>query len=284
MQCYFKKVWYIFIFCLAYFIGAAASYYGASNPTKEGLARVGSSSWAGVKGVGATSSNPDFYPQLLKYTVKVNNLMRGGSGSGVMIWSGTDKKGVAHSFILTNRHVLENGQVGTVEIYNYLNFRSVESVTVYPVVSITSSPSSDLSLLGVLSSDTFSNVAPLISSEDFEATQLYSDVYLVGSGLGHPPFITLGKTINFSEDVLLINGFSVWGCSGGGVFTSSGKLISLARSIGMANIFGQDHAITNLSSTIPINIISEWLLTTKYKFIINSSLGSIDDAIHVKFY
>lgn len=229
-------------------------------------------------------SSSELYPKLLSHLVKINNLVSGGAGSGVIIWSGVDGKNQGHTFILTNRHVLPVGMPGTVEIFTYLNFRDVESIQTFPVFSVIQSISADLALVEVLSSEAMSNQASFISSTDFESMPLYTELFIVGCGLGNPPFISSGRVIGFSEERLMLNGFSVWGCSGGGVFDTQGRLVSINSQIGMASVNGRDHPITNISISIPLNVICDWLLETNYKFIVNSELGSLNDILKSKKY
>jgi hypothetical protein len=231
------------------------------------------------------SVTTDLYPKILSHLVKINNIVTGGSGSGVIIWSGLDNNGMGHTYILTNRHVLPVGNPGTVEIFSYLNFREIEAIKVFPVFAITQCSTADLALVEILSNETFANKATFIQSSDYERMPLYTELFIVGCGLGNPPFISPAKIIIFEKERLMLNGFSVWGCSGGGVFDNQGRLVSITCQIGMATVAGRDHPITNISISIPVNVVCEWLLTTNYKFIVNSGLGSIDDIIKPKkFY
>jgi len=238
-----------------------------------------------VKDVGPVSSETrpvNIYPELLSYVVRVNNLAKSSVGSGVVIWSGLDSQKRAHTFILTNYHVLPVGLPGTVDIVTYLNFRDVESVKTYPCVSVIQNIGSDLALLEIISTDRFPNTAKFITSEAYEQLTLYTDVFIVGSGLGNPPFVSSGKIFNFGEDKLFVNGFSVWGFSGGGVFDRQGRLVAINSQIAIGGMADVIHPITNMSLSVPVNVICGWLLETKYKFIVNPSLGSLDDAIRVK--
>jgi len=233
---------------------------------------------------GKILSEEILYPQLLNHLVKINNLVSGTSGSGVIIWAGKDYRNTEHTFILTNRHVLPVGTPGTIEVFDYLNFRDIESVKVFPAFSVTQSSSADLALVEVLSSDSWASRADFISSEDFEQMPLYTELLIVGCGLGNPPFISSGRIIIFDKEQLMLNGFSIYGCSGGGVFDHRGRLVSLTSKIGMVHINNHDHPITNISISIPVNVICDWLLETKYKFIVNSNLGSLNDIFKPKKY
>lgn len=228
-------------------------------------------------------SASDLNQQLLKHVVKITNLATGSSGSGVILWAGLDNKKMGHTYILTNRHVLPIGTPGIVEIFNYLNFRNIESVRTFPVLSVVQNDAADLSLVEVLSNEVLANKATFIRSSDYEQMPLYTELFIVGCGLGNPPFISSGKVIGFG-DKLMLNGFSVWGCSGGGVFDNQGRLVSITCQIGMATVGEHDYPITNISISIPVNIICDWLLTTNYKFIVNSELGSPDDIFKPKKY
>lgn len=225
------------------------------------------------------------YEDLLTSIVRINNPISGGSGSGVIVWQGFDDKKLLHTFILTNNHVVQPAVGITVDVFSYLNFRTVESVETFPAALSVANGITDLAIIEVISSDIFGHVAELISSDDFETTQLYSTVYIVGCGLGNPPFISEGGLIGIENNRTVVNGFSIFGCSGGGVFNEQGKLLALSVQIGIASIRGIDHPITNISVSIPINVICDWLLQTRYKFILSSELGSLNDIIRPKkFY
>ena len=222
------------------------------------------------------------YPLILGNVVRISNLAGSTAGSGVVIWTGLDFKKMAHTFILTNRHVLPVGMPGAVEVFSYLNFRDVESVTTYPCFTVVQSSEADLALIEVVSNNEFLTTATLISPEEYTQMPMYTDLFIVGCGLANPPCVSPGKVFQFGEDTILLNGFSVWGFSGGGVFDRCGHLVSISCQIAMATVGKDTYAITNISLSIPVNVINSWLLTTNYKFIVSPELGSLDDVTKPK--
>lgn len=282
-------LFYIFAICCVVF--SLTFVYLSSPIFRSSYARASITSYSippslpelsGMSPVAAISTS--IHSQILRNIVRVNNLVSGSSGSGVIIWSGLDKTQLAHTFILTNNHVLPANAIGTIEIFHYLDFRNIESTRAYPARTVLVDTTADLALLEVVSSDPIDNVTTLISLDDYQSMQLYNDIYIVGCGLGRPPFISDAKIISFERTALVANGFSVWGCSGGGVFDSRGRLVSISCRIGMANVNGSNYPITNISLSIPVNIIHDWLLPSKYKFILSSELGSINDIYRVRRY
>ena len=225
------------------------------------------------------------YPLILSNVVRINNISGSSVGSGVIIWSGFDSAKIAHTFILTNRHVLPAGTLGTVEVFSYLNFRDLASVTTYPCLTVMQNDEADLALVEVISTEVIASTASIISSDEYQQMPMYTDLFIVGCGLANPPFISSAKVVHFEDSGLLLNGFSVWGFSGGGVFDRCGHLVAVSCQIGMAVVGTTTHAVTNMSMSIPINVICKWLLASKYKFIVNPELGSVEDILKTKkFY
>jgi len=215
--------------------------------------------------------------RVLQSVVRINDVLRGTAGSGVVIWSGKDRNtGLYHTFVVTNEHVIQNAEVLSVDFFEYLNFHSLEKVETYPGNLRQEGIKEDLALISVVSSKPLRSSTPQLSLKGYEELPLYTDVFIVGCGLSNPPFISKGEIISFENNSLITNGFSVFGFSGGGVFTLNGELVAISNKIGMVQLGESNHPVTNMSISIPVFVMRKWLLEGDFAFIVNNKLGSLE--------
>jgi len=206
---------------------------------------------------------------ILNSTIRVGTA--DGQASGVIVFSKQNPKdtSVWISYILTNAHVVKNHKIVTIETFNYLKNRQISGTTTHAGRVIAKSKSLDLAIIETTTTSMIDAEAPILTYEELEEFKLYSPIYISACPLGNSPFITNGNIAHITKDYYLVTAFSIFGSSGGGVFTPNGKLLGLAAKIGSyVDNKGTPQPLPHLSHIIPINVVAEWLAAKGFKFIL----------------
>lgn len=179
-----------------------------------------------------------------------------GTGSGVVIQSEQDTEtGIFTNYVITNAHNIRPDPL-RIEVFTYLNDRIVNGFHSYPAVCIAINRDLDLALVQTISTQPL----PVASfSPSLGSLNLYDPVFVCGSGLGMPPYMTEGTLANLSSGELSLTAFAIFGNSGGGVYDDRGLLIGIVDRIQMVPVAESVIPIPDLSLAIPSPVVLAWL-------------------------
>jgi len=228
--------------------------------------------------------------KLLRSTVRVS---RGSaSGSGVIIAS-REYKGVVFSYIITNYHNILTEESVNVETFSYLKNKTISATQIYRGKVIAKNPLIDLAILEVTHSSSIGPVSKFASYEELEDLALYDPLFVCGCGLGKPPYITEGHLSMVSDTYYFGTAFTIFGNSGGGLYTKRGNLLGIAKLITIMRVQlgGKDLMLPepNLPIFIPGHIVVEWINDSGHGYIwdakeFNKIMQNNEAAIRKKFY
>lgn len=208
-------------------------------------------------------------------------------GSGVVIYSERDDDGEAHTFILTNHHVVESAisveerwdptlkreypqeesDAVTVEFFEYNNFsREVGSQSYQAdIVAWDDKDRRDIALLKLRESEeTVEYVAELLPYEERHDIYMGDKVYAAGAALGYPVFQTPGEVTNAYYEIggqphIGINSPIAAGNSGGGCFKKGSDdhyyYIGAPARVAVSGFSAVEH----MGFAIPISVIYDFL-------------------------
>jgi len=202
-------------------------------------------------------------------------------GTGVIIWSGTASPQEYYTYVITNRHVVGTASTVTIEKFNYLNNQTIGETISYSGKILARSSSRDLALIEIRSPHPIGEVAHFITLEDFEKVSIYDPIFISGCSLGNTPAITNGNISSITTDRHLVTGFAIFGNSGGGVFTLSGKIFGIVVQVTGVRV---SNTLTipepNLTRVISSFVVCRWIASGPYKFIFGE--GSFEEFLENK--
>jgi S1-C subfamily serine protease len=206
---------------------------------------------------------------ILATTVKIST--PGSSGSGVVVFENIVDDS-CFSYILTNQHVVADNENVTVSRYHYLRDATISSTVAYPGRVIGKDKDLDLALIEIETPSSIGPVATFDSVTMRSNLTLTQPIHIAGCPLGNPPLLTSGRIAFISSNRQIVTAFSLFGSSGGGVFTSEGKLIGISRGITMVQLSEESRIPEpNLSYTIPGPLIRSWLIVGGFSFVLDRS-------------
>lgn len=217
-------------------------------------------------------------------------------GSGICIFSDTDENGVAHTYVVTNHHVVddlisieekwvpsvqeerkrETTETVSVEFFQYNDFSKAVGTQSYQadIVAWDHSSRRDIALLELRErEETIEYVADLLPYDERENIYMFDEVYAVGAALGHPVFQTPGEVTNASIEMgqqtyIGTNAPITMGNSGGGLFKhgSDGNyyLIGLPARVSFQG-FGD--LANHIGFAVPITEVYDFLSQNNFRFI-----------------
>lgn len=217
---------------------------------------------------------------LLAHTVRIR--VENSSASGVILWAGqSPTSNLYHTIIITNAHALRGQNEAFVDIFNYIERKTIASITSYTATLLQKSDPLDLAIVEVRSPSSFGIPAELVTLEELNNISLNDNITVCGCGLGNPPYLTRGTLAIYGDDKHLLTTFSIFGNSGGGAYIETGKLFGLISGVAAVEI-GHEELKTNivlpepnLTQCIPSFVIAAWLQRSRFKFIIGE--GSSDE-------
>lgn len=212
-------------------------------------------------------------------------------GSGVCIFS-EQEDGRAHTFVLTNHHVVESAisiekkwdptlkseypqeesDSVDVEFFSYNNYSKAVGSSTYQadIVAWDDLERRDIALLKLRErEDTMEYVADMLPYEERDQIFTGDDVYAVGAGLGHPVFQTPGEVTNAhyelgSQVYIGTNSPITFGNSGGGLYKEGTDgnfyLIGLPARV---SIQGWSDVANHIGFAVPIEKVYEFLEDNK---------------------
>jgi len=209
--------------------------------------------------------------RILKCAVKV--ITAKGHGSGIVVFSEQDAKtGLYHSFVVTNHHVVADGDFLLIQQHNRINNREVESVTTYSGALVCASMAADVAVIEFITTEKLISATAAVANE-YQTLKPFSDIFVCGAPLRFNPFVAQGKVADIDNESILANVFAIFGSSGGGVYDHEGRWVGLIRGV---NVYtdpqGATHAMPTLVDIIPINKIAEYLSSQNLYFLIDQSI------------
>jgi S1-C subfamily serine protease len=207
------------------------------------------------------------------------------------------------TYALTNHHVVEDAirvekifdpQAGKyrtrdyrdlvqVEVMAYKNRSTITARTTAEAEIMAYNEKRDVALLRLKANQEFPFVAKLLPAEQAREVHIFDKLFVVGCGLGQPPFPTDGMLTG--KDVQ-IDYMPYWQTSAPSIYGNSGGAVFLARTLEMMGIpsrisvsggmFGRD-AITHIGYFCPPQEIQKFLADEGFHFIYDSSHTEAQD-------
>lgn len=161
--------------------------------------------------------------KLIQINIRVNNMTAGSLGSGVSI------KYKEKFYILTAGHmadVVEKGEQNKLELWeNGMKISDLEVVK-HDYKDDNAIPTKNTDLLLLRTKD--ESFVPRFYV-DIEASEpiLGIEVYIVGNPMGLDDVVSMGRVIKFIDNFMYITDSIYFGNSGGGVYSTEGKLLGI---------------------------------------------------------
>ena len=231
------------------------------------------------------------------------------TGSGTIIYCGErtelDEDGELgySTYALTNHHVVSDairvekaydpvaGKYSTkdyrdfvqVEVFAYKNRSTIIGRTTAEAEIMAYHEKRDIALLRLRSNQEFKYVADILPNEDAKDVHIFDKLFVVGCGLGQPPFPTSGMLTG--KDVM-IDYYPYWQTSAPSIFGNSGGAVFRGESIQFmgipsrisvsGNMFARD-AITHIGYFCPPAEIHKFLNEQGYHFLVDPSHTEAQD-------
>lgn len=233
-----------------------------------------------------------------------------GQGSGTILYCGDrtepDEDGETgfSTYALTNHHVVSSairvektfdpmlGKYVTrdyrervqVEVFDYKNRSTITARTTAEAEIVAYHEKRDLAILRLVTNQKFPYVASLLPSDQARTVHIFDKLFLVGCGLGQPPFPTDGMLTG--KDVQ-IDHYAYWQTSAPSIFGNSGGAVFLARSLELIGVpsrvsvrggmLGGTDAITHIGYFCPPSEITKFLADQGLHFLYDSTHNEADD-------
>ena len=218
-----------------------------------------------------------------------------GTGSGTVIYSELNEDQEYESYVLTNNHVIktyvkiskiwnselkehvetENRRPVNIDLWEYNNFSTAIGTMGRIAEIVAYDKSRDLALLKVKDTERqMPYVATLYPEGLDNGPWIFQTVYAVGSGLGKPPFPTMGLLAGYGRDqdgneLYLASAPIIFGNSGGSLYVySPRRTYELIGVPSMVSAYGWGNVVTHMAWSRPIAEIRDFLRENKYGFIL----------------
>ena len=252
-------------------------------------------------------TNISLHEKALYPTIRVRT--EKGQGSGTILYCGDrtepDEDGELgfSTYALTNHHVVASairvektfdplaGKYVTrdyrervqVEVFDYKNRSTITARTTAEAEIVAYHEKRDLALLRLVTNQQFPYVADLLPAADARLVHMFDKLFVVGCGLGQPPFPTDGL---LSGKDVQIDHYPYWLTTAPSIFGNSGGAVFLARTLQLAGVpsriqtqggmFGRD-AITHMGYFCPPQEITKFLSDQGFYFIFDDSHSEAED-------
>lgn len=170
-----------------------------------------------------------------------------------------------------------------VEVFTYKNRSTITARMTAEAEIMAYNEKRDLALLRLVTNQEFTNVAELLPFDLARTVHIFDKLYVVGCGLGQPPFPTSGMLTG--KDVQ-IDYHSYWQTSAPSIFGNSGGAVFLGRSLQLmgvpsrisvrGNMFSSD-AITHIGYFCPPTEIHRFLTTQGFHFLVDPTHTEAQD-------
>jgi S1-C subfamily serine protease len=170
-----------------------------------------------------------------------------------------------------------------IEAYAYKNRSTITSRTTADAEIMAYHEKRDIALLRLRTNQKFDHVATILAKEQSKDIHIFDPLYIVGCGLGQPPFPTSGMLTG--KDVQIDNfpywqtsAPSIYGNSGGAVFRGETlEFMGIPSRISVSgNMFSRD-AITHIGYFCPPIEIHKFLTEQGFHFLVDDSHNEADD-------
>lgn len=247
------------------------------------------------------ATNVELHEKTLYPTIRVR--AGNATGSGTIIYCGereeADEDGELgfSTYALTNHHVVDSAirveknfdpQAGKTVTKDYRDFVQIEAFSYKNRSTITGRTTAeaeimayhekrDLALLRLRSNAKFDYVAKILPTSHAREVHMYDKLYVVGCGLGQPPFPTSGMLTG--KDVTIdyypywqTSAPSIFGNSGGAVFRASTlEFMGVPSRISATGTMFARDAITHIGYFCPPAEIHKFLLDQGFNFLVDDS-------------
>lgn len=232
-----------------------------------------------------------------------------GQGSGTILYCGDrtepDEDGELgfSTYALTNHHVVASairvektfdplaGKYVTrdyrervqVEVFDYKNRSTITARTTAEAEIMAYHEKRDLALLRLVTNQRFPYVASLLPADEARTVHMFDKLFLIGCGLGQPPFPTDGMLTG--KDVQ-IDHYGYWQTSAPSIFGNSGGAVFLARTLQLMGVpsristnggmFSRD-AITHIGFFCPPQEITKFIVDQGFNFLVDPTHTEAQD-------
>jgi S1-C subfamily serine protease len=246
------------------------------------------------------ATNIELHEQALYPTIRIKSDR--STGSGTIIYCGereeADEDGELgfSTYVLTNHHVVASAirveksfdpvlgkdvkrdyrDFVSVEVFNYKNRSTITAKTTADAEIMAYHEKRDVALLRLRTNQKFDYVAKILDAAEAKNVHIFDKLYVVGCGLGQPPFPTSGMLTG--KDAT-IDYYPYWQTSAPSIFGNSGGAVFRAESLEMMGIpsrisvrggmFGSGDAITHIGYFCPPNEIHKFLKDEGYLFLVD---------------
>ena len=254
------------------------------------------------------ATNIELHERALYPTIRIKADRATGSGTIIYCGERTEKDEDGEygfsTYVLTNHHVVSEAirveerfdpQKGKtvkkdyrdfvqVEVFAYKNRSTITARTTAEAEIMAYHEKRDIALLRLRTNEEFKFVAKLLKSEEAKNVHIFDKLYVVGCGLGQPPFPTSGMLTG--KDVT-IDYFPYWQTSAPSIFGNSGGAVFRGETLEMMGIpsrisvrggmFGGNDAITHIGYFCPPAEIHRFLQEEGFLFLVDDSHNEADD-------
>lgn len=162
-----------------------------------------------------------------------------------------------------------------IEAFDYKNRSTITSRVTAEAEIMAYHEKRDLALLRLVTNQQFRYVAEILPYEEAKNVHIYDKLYVVGCGLGQPPFPTSGMLTGKDQ---IIDYYPYWQTSAPSIFGNSGGAVFLGRTLQFMGVpsristrggmFGSD-AITHIGFFCPPNEIHKFLKDQGFNFLVD---------------
>lgn len=251
--------------------------------------------------------NTDLHEKALYPTIRIRS--NNSTGSGTIIYCGErteeDEDGELgySTYVLTNHHVVSSAirveknydpvlgkdvkrdyrDLVQVEVFSYKNRSTITARTTAEAEIMAYHEKRDIALLRLKTNQQFKYVADILASNQAKNVHIFEQLYVVGCGLGQPPFPTSGMLTGKDH---MIDHYPYWQTSAPSIFGNSGGAVFLGRTLEFMGIpsrisvrggmFSND-AITHIGYFCPPAEIHKFLKDQGYFFLVDPTHNEAED-------
>ena len=232
------------------------------------------------------------HQEMLYPTVLVTTGAGRGSGSGTVIYSEMNG-GEWESYVLTNHHVVNNAisiqkifdpseqetkevemrRPVNVDIYEYNNYSTAIGTTGRTGNIVAYDKLRDLALIQIDDKERPVKYVGNLYPEDADGPWIFQETFAVGSGLGAPPFPTVGLLSGYGKDkdgraLYLSSSPIIFGNSGGSLWVKSERGYELIGVPSMVSAYGWGNVVSHMGWSRPIAEIRIFLRENSYGYLL----------------
>lgn len=241
------------------------------------------------------------HEEMLYPTVLVTTGTGRGSGSGTVIYSEM-KAGEWQSYVLTNHHVVNNaisiqkifdpGEQETkevemrrpvnIDIYEYNDYSTAIGTTGRTGNIVAYDKLRDLALIQIDDKERPVKYVGELYPEDVDGPWIFQETFAVGSGLGAPPFPTVGLLSGYGKDkdgraLYLSSSPIIFGNSGGSLWVKSQRGYELIGVPSMVSAYGWGNVVSHMGWSRPISEIRIFLRENDYGYLLGDPIEEIPE-------